>query len=172
MRTITINVYEFGELSEQAQQKAIDILRERAARQACDQDWNEARESLRKLEEIAHVKTDIEYSSQGFYARWYTNTEPNYDITDEQEFDKFKKDFEEQFAGDMWCDDMLYVAVHIAEFCGKSYEYNIANILLKFCKEVEQSTLGYYDDAYVIEWLLGNDIMFFEDGRPVMEETL
>lgn len=172
MKTIEIKVYEFGELSEQAQQKAIDILRERAARQACDQDWNEASESVRKLEEIAHVKTDIQYSSQGFYTRWYKNTNPDYELTDEQAFDKFKKDFEEQFKGDMWCDDMLYDAVHDAGFCDKSYEYNIANILLKFCKDVEQSTLGYYDDDYVIEWILGNDIMYFEDGRPVMEESL
>lgn len=172
MKTIEIKVYEFGELSEQAQQKAIDILRERCAREACDADWEDAQGSVRQLEDIAHVKTDIEYSSQGFYARWYKNTEPNYELTDEQEFDEFKKNFEEQFKGDMWSDDILYDAVKDAEFCGKSYEYNIAKILLKFCEDVEQSTLCYYDDDYVIEWILGNDIMFFEDGRPVMEESL
>lgn len=172
MRTIEIKVYEFDELSEQAQQKAIDILRERAARQACDADWEDAQGSIRQLEDIAHVKTDIEYSSHGFYARWYKNTAPNYDITDEQEFDEFKKNFEEQFKGDMWCDDMLYNVLHDAEFCDKSYEYNIAKILLKFCEDVERTTLGYYDDGYVIEWIHGNDIMFYEDGRPVIEELL
>lgn len=173
MKTIEIKVYEFGELSEQAQQKAIDILRERAARQARDQDWGEASESIRKLEEIAHVKTDIEYSSHGFYTRWYKNTDPNYDITDEQEFDEFRKNFEEQFKGDMWYDYMLREAVRCAEFYNDyTYEYTISNIILKFCNKVEEGTLGFYDDDYVVEWILGNDIMFFEDGRPIIEELL
>lgn len=172
MKTIEIKVYEFDELSEHAKQKAINILRERCAREACDADWADASESIRKLEKIAHVKTDIQYSSQGFYTRWYNNTNPDYELTDEQAFDKFKKDFEEQFNGDMWCDDMLYDAVHDAAFCDKSYEYNIANILLKFCKDVEQSTLVYYDDGYVIEWILYNYFMFFEDGRPLIDELL
>lgn len=166
MRTIELKVYEFDELSEQAQQKAINILRERCAREACDADWEDAQGSIRQLEDIAHVKTDIEYSSHGFYARWYKNTDPNYDITDEQEFDEFKNNFEEQFKGDMWCDDMLYDEVTGAEFYNDcTYEYAISNIILKFCEKVEEGTLGYYDDDHVIEWIIGNDIMFFEDGR-------
>lgn len=170
MRTIEINVYEFEELSEQAKQKAIDILRERAARQACVQDWNEASESVRKLEEIAHVKTDIEYSSQGFYSRWYKNTNPDDELTDEQAFDKFKEEFMEHFTGDMWSDDMLYDIVTGARFeDNNSYEWNIASILLSFCKKVEEGTLGYYEEDYVSEWIIGNEIFFYEDGRVYNE---
>lgn len=132
MRTIEIKVYEFDELSEQAKQKAINILRERCVQQACNQDWEDARDSIRKFEEIAHVMTDIEYSSQGFYCRWCRNTRPDYDLTDFQEFKQFKKDFFEQFENVSWSDDTLFDVVHNYFYeDDRSYEYNISNILLK-----------------------------------------
>lgn len=172
MKTIEIKVYEFDELSEQAKQKAINILRERA-RQACEQYCGEASESIRKLEEIAHVKTDIRYSSQGFYTRWCEDTNPDYELTDEQAFDKFKKDFEEQFKGDIWSDDLLCDVVTNHEFNGRiSYKSNICAILIKYCEKVELGTLCYYEDDYVKEWIEDNEFMFFEDGRPIIDELL
>jgi hypothetical protein len=173
MRTIETTLYEFGELNQDAKQTAIDNLREPCVQSLCSSDMDDAMESQKLLEAIAHVKADIEYSSHGYHCRWYKNTDPQYDKTDKDLFDQFKKDFEEQFRGLTWAHDLLYEIVQDYSFNdGYSYENNIASILVEFANKVERCWLCYYDDDYVIEWIYANEFMFYECGLPVRDDIL
>lgn len=127
MRTIETTLYEFEELSGQAQQVAINNLRQRAFADAADNDWADANQTIKQVKQIAHVQADIEYSSQGYYARWYKNTNEQYDLTDAEEFEQFKQDFAREFRNCTWSDDIMQDLIDNAEFDDKrSYAGNIS----------------------------------------------
>ena len=170
MRTIETTVYQFNELSDKAKKKALELLRQDCYCYYANTDWHDAQETMKQVEEIAHVKCDIEESSQGFYVRWYQNTNEQYDLSDRQEFDKFKEDFERDFVSGTWSDEIICDIMKKAEFDEqRSYAGNVSWLLVDFCSEINSQTLGYFEDQQVEEYIEWNDIEFLEDGRVYNE---
>ena len=167
MRTIETTLYRYSELTDSAKQNAIKHLRERCVESASECDWMDANDTLKRVKEIAHVQVSIQQSSQGYYANWYTNTNEQYDLTDREEFAKFKQDFEDEFVSGTWCDNIMQSIISAAEWDNvrSGYASNVAWLLVKFCEMIENITLDYYDDDCVSEWIEGNNFEFTEDGR-------
>ena len=167
MRTITTNLYRYDELTDSAKQNAINHLRERCVECASEADWMDANDTLKRVKEIAHVRVSIQNSSQGYYTDWYTNTNEQYDLTDREEFAKFKQDFEDEFVSGTWSGNIMQSIINAAEWddVRSGYVSNVAWLLVKFCEQIEYITLEYYKDECVEEWIEGQDFEFYENGR-------
>lgn len=74
MRTITFNVFNFDELSAEAQAKALDNSRERVCSMLCDFDSDDYRSTLEEIEKIFEIKVyDWCVGYPGTYSRWRFN---------------------------------------------------------------------------------------------------
>lgn len=166
MRTITTTLYQYSELNEQAKKDAIKALRGRCAEANAEWTWEDANQTTKTVEEIGHVWCDIQQSSQGFYANHYHNKDEQYDLTDREEFEQFRKNYIEQYKEMLWCDNMMLKIVKEWEFDERrSYAGNVAWMIVKFCEQIYDLTLDYYEDDCVEEWIGGQDMEFTEDGR-------
>lgn len=171
MRTIETTVYEFDELTQDAKQKAIDLMREQCYCANCEWTWDDANETIKVLEETAGVRCNIQESSQGFYVQnAFRRGDVDYDLTDKQEFDKFRKRYIEQFKEDLWCDNIMLNIVQTYQYCDRMcYESNVGRMLVKFCEWINDDCLTYFKDENVEEWICGQDFEFTEDGRVYHE---
>lgn len=166
MRTITTTLYQYSELNEQAKKDAIRALRGRCAAANAEWTWEDANQTTKTVEEIGHVYCDIQQSSQGFYANHYHNKDEQYDLTDREEFEQFRKNYIEQYKEMLWCDDMMLKIVKEWEFDERrSYAGNVAWMMVKFCEKINDDCMCYFEDDNVEEWIEGQDFEFTEDGR-------
>ena len=167
MRTIQFNVYQFDELKDFAKEQAIKSLKQTAFECYAEGEWEDANRTIERVEEMTHVKCDIQQSSQGFYYRWATTDLSPLDDEDERKrFEMFKKDIMVQ-ESQSWADDLMEKVFDNAVFNNKhSYEGNIARQLVRFCDEVYLNTMDFFDDETTIEYIYDNDIEFNEDGKP------
>lgn len=170
MKEIKFNVYEFSELSTDAQKKAIENMRDKCYQDNSEWVWEDARETLDRLKEIANVHFGIEESSQGFYCRWCH--EKDYFTDNRERFEQFKKEFDEQFSERVWCDVDLANIVRNCDYDEKrSYGYNIGYIAVAFCEEMNNEALNFYEDEEAIEEYIEeqDELFFHEDGTPYNE---
>lgn len=166
MRTITTTLYQYSELNEQAKKHAIDCLRQQAYGCMADSDWDDANKTIQQVQDIAQVKCEICSSSQGHYVRWCKDISEEYDMTDSEQFEDFKRRFLEEFETNTWSDDMMHSLMQDAEFDDKrSYAGNISWLIAAFCNDVELDTIAYLEDDCVEEWICGQYFEFTEDGR-------
>ena len=166
MRTITTNLYQFSELSEAAKRAAVNNLRSEAAESAAEADWNDATSTIKFVEKVANIYADITSSSQGFYVRHCFSRTEEYELTDKEEFEAFRKRFFDEYTERMWCDKSMYDIVMRWQFDERrGYASNVAWMIVSFCEDIERLTLNYYDDDCVKEWICMNDFEFTEDGR-------
>lgn len=71
MRQIQFNVYQFDELSSEAQEKAVDEMRESIGSMLCDFDGDDYRSALKEIEEVFEIKVyDWSVGYPGTYSRW------------------------------------------------------------------------------------------------------
>lgn len=166
MRTIEVNLYQFSELNEKARKFAIDSLRERSVEVNSDMDWSDANDCMEKVKEIANVRVSIQQSSQGFYADHYHCNYEEYELTDKEQFENFRKCYLDYYTEDMWCDTTMHKIVREWTFDERrSYASNVAWMLVDFCEQIWRSTLDYYDDVSVIEWIDAQCFEFTEEGK-------
>ena len=166
MRTIETTLYQYSELNEQAKQYAIKALRQRCFEANAEWTWDDANETTKTVEEVGHIYCDIQQSSQGFYANHYHNNDEDCDLTYQEEFEQFRKNYIEQYKEMLWCDHMMLKIVKEWEFDERrSYAGNVAWMMVKFCEEIYDECLEYYKDDCVEEWIEGQDFEFTEDGR-------
>ena len=166
MRTIETTLYQFSELTETAQKEAIDRLRCASAEAAADADWEDASHIIDFTKNLAKVYADIDMNSQGWYVNHCFSRTEEYNLTDEEEFEKFRKEFKEQFKEEYWCDRTMLRIVEEWRFCDRcSYATNVAECIKSFCEDIYRVTLTYYDDECVKEWICMNDFEFRDNGR-------
>lgn len=166
MRTIETNLYEFSELTDEAQQYAIKHLRHEAFESMSATDWEDANRAIKRVKCIASIECEIQQNSQGFYTRWVKD-ETAFDVKDSDNFFMFKDCIKTKFHADDWAEDMLQGIVLDTEYDNRySYSHNVCNILIRFCEQVYNNTLDYYDDINVIEYIQMNDMEFTANGRP------
>ena len=170
MRTIETTLYEFGELNQEAKQTAVKLLRERCYCANADWTWEDARATIKTIEETACVRCDINESSQGFYVNHaFRKGEVcsfYYDITDQQEFEVFRKRYVREFKEMLWCDQIMLDIVKNYQYCERRcYEQNVAWMIVKFCEKINDDCMCYFEDDNVEEWIRMQDFEFTEDGR-------
>ena len=86
--------------------------------------------------------------------------------TRNEEFEQFRADYLEQFKENLWCDSTMKEIVENWEVNeNESYASNIADIIIAFCRIIDDETLSYYEDDNVVEWIETQDFDFTEDGR-------
>lgn len=172
MRTIEVNLYQYSELSKESKQYAIEHLREQCYISNAEWTWQDAQETIDKVKEIAHVWCDIDESSQGWYVNSAHQTDTDfYDNTEDNvKFSEFRKDYIEQFKEREWFDTQMLNIVRTYQFDQRrSYASNVAWMLVKFCRYVEDECLVYYHDDYVERWIEEQDFEFTSGGRVYQE---
>lgn len=167
MRTIETTLYEFGELNQEAKQTAVKLLRERCYCANAEWTWEDARATIKTVEETAGVRCDINESSQGFYVNHaFRRGEVRYDLSDKDEFEQFRKNFIDQYKESMWCDYIMLKVVEEWQFeHHRSYAGNVAWMIVSFCEKIEHGCLSYFDDDCVKDWIDAQDFEFTEDGK-------
>lgn len=165
MRTIEITLYQYSELNEQAQQRAIEEMKQASFDAGSESDWNDANETIRRIKELAGVDLDIQFSSQGPYVKWGYDKTHETKLTDQQQFENLRKSVKNSMTY-TWADDMMIDTFDEAKFDRRRrYIDNVGDVLLKFCTKVYWSTLGYLDEDSVREYIVNNQFEFTEDGR-------
>lgn len=166
MKQITINLYHFSELSEESKQNAVKSLRQQCYEANAEWTWEDASGTTDFVEEVADVWCDIQSGSHGFYCDHCHNKSEDYDLSYKEEFEQFRADYLEQFKESLWCDSTMKEIVENWEFNeNESYASNIADIIIAFCRIIDDETLSYYEDDNVVEWIETQDFDFYEDGR-------
>lgn len=167
MRTIETTLYEFGELNQEAKQTAVKLLRERCYCANAEWTWEDARATIKTVEETACVRCDINESSQGFYVNHaFRRGEVRYDLPDKDEFEEFRKVYIKQFKEMLWCDQIMLDIVKNYQYCERRcYEQNVAWMIVKFCEKINDDCMCYFEDDNVEEWIRMQDFEFTEDGR-------
>lgn len=166
MRTITTNLYLFSELSKDVQNKVINNMRESCYQANSEIDWLDAEDAITQVEEIANVNVSIQQSSQGFYVDHFRDKNEEYELTDEQQFEQFRKNFLDQYKESMWCDYIMLKVVEEWQFeHRRSYAGNVAWMIVSFCEKIEHCCLSYFDDDCVKGWIDAQDFEFTEDGK-------
>jgi len=167
MRTIETTLYEFGELNQEAKQTAVKLLRERCYCANADWTWEDARATIKTVEETAGVRCDINESSQGFYVNHaFRRGDVRYDLSDKDEFEEFRKVYIKQFKEMLWCDRIMLDIVKNYPYCERRcYEQNVAWMIVKFCEKINDDCMCYFEDDNVEEWIRMQDFEFTEDGR-------
>ena len=165
MRTVTVKLYEFDELNEQAKQIAIEELKQASFDASSESDWNDANETIRRIKEMAGVDLDIQFSLQGPYVKWGYDKTHEYELTDQQQFENLRKSVKNGMTY-TWADDMMIETFDEATFDRRRrYLDNVGDVLLAFCTKVYRETLAYLDEESVIEYIGMNEYEFTEDGR-------
>ena len=167
MRTIETTLYEFGELNQEAKQTAVKLLRERCYCANAEWTWEDARATIKTVEETAGVRCDINESSHGFYVNHaFRRGEVHYDLSDKDEFEEFRKVYIKQFKEMLWCDRIMLDIVKSYPYCERRcYEQNVAWMMVDFCERINDDCMCYFEDDNVEEWILMQDFEFTEDGR-------
>ena len=166
MRTETYNIFTFEELSPAAKKTAIESLRQRCFCANSEWIWSDARETINAVEEIGHCRLSIQESSQGYYIDHAHNLHEEYELSDEEKFEKFRKDFIEQFKERIWCDNVMLKVIQEYKFQSyRSYVNNVGCAIINFCKVIDDNCLVYFKDENVQEWILQQEIEFFENGK-------
>lgn len=170
MRTITTTLYQYSELNQEAKQTAVKLLRERCYCANAEWTWEDASATINTVEETACVRCDINESSHGFYVNHaFRKGEVcsfYYDITDQQEFEVFRKRYVREFKEMLWCDQIMLDIVKNYQYCERRcYEQNVAWMIVKFCEKINDDCMCYFEDDNVEEWIRMQDFEFTEDGR-------
>lgn len=88
MKTITLNIYQYDELSDAAKKKAVENMRETIGSMLCDFDADDYRSALEKIEKIFEIKVDdwcVGYP--GTYSHWRFNENSRFsDLSDNPRF--------------------------------------------------------------------------------------
>ena len=165
MRTITTDLYQYTELGDRAREYARERLRSRCYEANAEWTWEDANETIKVVEEVGHVYVDVQQSSQGFYANHYHNKREEYDLTDEEEFEQFRTKYIHEFKESLWCDHNMLKIVKEWRFDeSRSYAGNVAWLIVRFCEQIYDETLCYFDDDNVEEWIYSQDFEFLNDG--------
>lgn len=167
MRQVTINLYQFAELSEEAKAFAIKTLREDAATSMAECDWMDANESFECAQMKAGVRCQIDDSSQGHSLRRAFLTDKYFSSQKEEikEFKQFQKKMANWKAG-TWSDQLITRICVNAEYdMSKCYEVNVGQLFVRFFDEVYWQTCDYWGDKCVIDYINGQSYEFTEDGR-------
>lgn len=166
MRPIQFAVYQFHELNDEHQQRAIQNLKHEVYAQSCERDQYEIQETFSKIQEITGVCADIRSSSQGPYVWSAREIEENYDQSERYLFEQMQKrmqkiDCNTEWAFADWTKELFTEASFDDR---RSYAMNVAWILCDLIKRIDNAQLEYLDDDYVAEFLVENDIEFHADG--------
>jgi len=88
MRTITLNIYQYDELSDAAKKKAVENMRETIGSMLCDFDADDYRSALEEIEKIFEIKVyDWNVGYPGTYSRWRFNENSRFsDLSDNPRF--------------------------------------------------------------------------------------
>ena len=166
MRTITTNLYEFKELSKEAQDVAIELVTPYAYKTGHDCEWEEANQVIKDFEKLSRVHADIEWSSHGYYCNHITDYVG--DLTDEEDVEYWGMLKDKIFAwsadGGYWEDELRKQFLKFVLDTNKSYQRNVANFLVEFCESVDEYCLCYYDRDNAKSYIRSNDLEFYEDG--------
>lgn len=167
MKTITVDLYEFDELDNEAREFAIKSLRPQAVECMSEADWKDANETMEVVQMKAGVRCWVEESSQGFYLRSAFSMDRCFKDQEEEmrEFDSFLYKMS-KWSGMTWADELVTSICATAKFDKqRSYEANVGRILVKFCEEVSLQTFSYYNEESVIEWIGIQSFDFMADGK-------
>lgn len=166
MRTIETTLYEFGELNQEAKQTAVKLLRERCYCANAEWTWEDARATIKTVEETAGVRCDINESSQGFYVNHAFRRGESDFMSEKDEFEMFRHKYIREFKEMLWCDRIMLDIVKNYPYCERRcYEQNVAWMIVKFCEKINDDCMCYFEDDNVEEWILTQDFEFTEDGR-------
>lgn len=88
MKTITLNIYQYDELSDAAKKKAVENMRETIGSMLCDFDADDYRSALEGIEKIFEIKVyDWNVGYPGTYSRWRFNENSRFsDLSDNPRF--------------------------------------------------------------------------------------
>lgn len=166
MRAIQFTVYQFHELNDEHQQRAIQNLRHEVYAQSCERDQYEIQETFSKIQETTGVCADIRSSSQGPYVWSAHQIEENYDQSEKYLFEQMQQrmqqiDCNTGWAFANWAKDIFTEADFDER---RSYAMNVAWLLCSLFKRIDNAQLMYLEDDYVREYIIDNDFEFHADG--------
>ena len=165
MRTIKFSVYFYLELGDNAREKARNNVRSEVADVLSELDWQEAKDTIARLERISHVKVGWEQNSQGFYYNFtrYTGSGKQSELI-HQLWAHILNVVDAEFKSTWADEDMKDIIKTYVVDETHTFAWNIANIVIEFCKKVYDGTLTYYDDECVEEYIIENEYEFKADG--------
>ena len=166
MRPIQFTVYQFQELNDEHQQKAIQNLKNDVYVQSCEEDYWEIQETFSKIQEITGVYADIRSSSQGPYVWSAHEIEENYDLSDKYLFEQMQQRMQQIDCNTAWAfADWAKEIFTEADFDERrSYAMNVAWLLCSLFKRIDNAQLMYLEDDYVREYIIDNGFEFHADG--------
>jgi len=165
MKTVTHVLYSFDELSEVAKSKAINALKQRAAIDYSDFDWELENESEQWFLNLAQCKVCVEQSSQGFYCRWHQEIDRDCNKTDEKLFRELQQRIQDEFKDDNFNHVFRTKCLGYKPNYQKSYSSYVADVIIAVCEEIYDMTIDYYKDTATIDYIRSNDIQFLENGK-------
>ena len=173
MKTVKLKLYTYDELSPRVQQKLIQEYMSEAYNYWTHNQWDDIRHTAERVEQIAGINCQIVESSQGFYSRLARELNPDYALTDEEQFKIFQKKIENELtyetcfdsdistliADKVWPKDDPYI----------SYASFVAQIICEFYKDCNNELMEYFSEDSTIDYFDQNEIYFTKDGRRYEE---
>jgi len=167
MRTETINVYSFDELSEEAKKVAINDMRALCMYEHVSRDWDEARPVLTEF--LAYVGLTVDFKitpeqviSKGSY---YKSFVPQDDVF--TRWITYQKYLGEKYGHGSWYNDMLYESIMNSTYDNKrSLASNLCSVVVIFCGIIDHGDPDYFDDNAVIDYINECCVDFLQNGIP------
>ena len=156
----TLNLYEFNELNDVAQKRAIEEMRNRCYEENSNLDFNDAFETKRKIIKLAGVVPS-------YYGFAYASPNELYNKTLADKFTIFMDKVDNNFAIDTIFDSIIKDIIDEWDFSKETdYLETIGYIIIELDEIVTTNTYRYKEDECVINYIKINDkFRFLEDGR-------
>ena len=168
MRTIEIKVFFYIELGDSARAKALNNVRSEVGEILSEDDWEDAKAAINKLQKLANVRVDWTSNSQGFYytrAEYLGNKDEIMFVWNYVFWNKLTDALSN-------VEDETLADANIKELVNNhqvdethTFAWNVADVIMQFCNQVYHQTLDNYNDDAVEEFVINNNYEFTADGK-------
>lgn len=171
MRTISINLYTFGELEDTAQDKALEQLRDKYIDECREYNVDDAMHSIDSLALFTGVNCELRRTPSGWIA---TNTTDNGDTAhiDRERWCRLVEATDKDDNYDYWCDFDMRDAIKAHDYDDTwTFALNVTRVMTKFMNLID----GYEPDTdkeLLGEWIESHGYEFCEDGTLTTKHIL
>ncbi len=174
MKTKTINLYSYKELSETAKRVARKTFEYDCLEYYANADWDDARRTIKRVGQMCECTFQFQSSSHGYTCNvddaLYDDSYD--DANDEMRFDLLKLHISEMFLETHTDLEMQRIAQNYTYKKGKWYNdfrSNLSSMMSEFADTIETNTSDYLEQSVVEDYIKELDVDFLESGKVFKE---